>query len=206
MIGTDPNIGEVLLGQPLSFTTRTLAREEYLFHRGDPVEQLFIVREGRCRLERDTYDGRLLKLADFLPGELVAEGSLFHPTYGCDCRALSRTVCTGIPAKAVFRLLETDARLAQIWLTTLARQVMELRTRLELRNIRSARDRLLLYLQLNADAQGIYRHGETLKSLAETLGLTPESLYRTLASLEREGVVMRGNGMIRFMGGEVGSL
>lgn len=195
-----PAIGTELLDQGLTFTEKEFARGDYLFRRGSPVEHLFVLREGRCRLERNTYDGHTLKLAEFRPVQLIAEGSLFHPTYGCDCRALSQVTCSSVAVPAVLDLLGKQPNVARKWLTTLAQQVMELRTRLELRNVRAARDRLLLYLQLNADAQGSYRHGDSMKSLAEILGLSPESLYRTLAALEQERVLHRHNDMIQIIG------
>ena len=63
----------------------------------------------------------------------------------------------------------------------LARQVMTLRTRLEQRNIHSARDRVRHYLAINADPSGrtVVLSG-TLKDMAAELGLTHEALYRTL--------------------------
>lgn len=69
---------------------------------------------------------------------------------------------------------------------------MALRTRLELRNIRSARERVQTYLALNARADGrtIALKG-TVKDLAAELGLTHEALYRTLSKLEAEGTIAR---------------
>lgn len=38
----------------------------------------------------------------------------------------------------------------------------------------------------------------TLKDLARNLGLTDEVLYRTLAAMEREGVIERRDGVLRL--------
>ena len=40
----------------------------------------------------------------------------------------------------------------------------------------------------------------TLKDLARSLGLTHEALYRTLATLEREGVIERDGMVLRLVG------
>ena len=74
---------------------------------------------------------------------------------------------------------------------------MDLRTRIEQRNIRSARERVRHFLALNAGADGrtVALPG-TLKELAAELGLTHEALYRTLAALERAGEIKRGSGKI----------
>jgi len=80
----------------------------------------------------------------------------------------------------------------------LARQIQDLRARMELRNIRSARERVLQYLRLCAGADGrtIAIEGQ-FQDIAAEVGLTREALYRTLAALEAEGVLARaGTGIV----------
>ena len=81
----------------------------------------------------------------------------------------------------------------------LARQVLELRSALTLRDIRSARERVLAHLVARAGADGrtIAIRG-LLKDIAATIGLAPEVLYRTLARLETERVIRRGDGIIEL--------
>jgi CRP/FNR family transcriptional regulator, dissimilatory nitrate respiration regulator len=88
---------------------------------------------------------------------------------------------------------------AQSFTAMLARQVMNLRTRLEQRNIHSARDRVRHYLSLNAGTDGrTVTVAGTLKDLATELGLTHEALYRTLADMAAAGEIERLNGKIRL--------
>jgi CRP/FNR family transcriptional regulator, dissimilatory nitrate respiration regulator len=88
--------------------------------------------------------------------------------------------------------LRTDAALAEALMARLARQLQELRARMELRNIRSARERVLQYLRLRAGVHGrsIAVEGQ-LQDIAAEIGMTREALYRTLAALEAEGCLMR---------------
>ena len=80
----------------------------------------------------------------------------------------------------------------------LAHQIMTLRTRLERRNIHSARDRVKHFLAVNVGADGrTVELSGTLKELAADLGLTHEVLYRTLARMETEGEITRSRGTIR---------
>ena len=74
----------------------------------------------------------------------------------------------------------------------LARQLQQLRARMELRNIRSARDRVLQYLRLRAGTEGrsVAMEGR-LQDIAAEIGMTREALYRTLATLEAEGYLTR---------------
>jgi CRP/FNR family transcriptional regulator, dissimilatory nitrate respiration regulator len=65
---------------------------------------------------------------------------------------------------------------------------------MELRNVRSAPDRVLQYLRLRAGVDGrsigIERQ---LQDIAAEIGMTRETLYRTLAALEVEGRLTRGD-------------
>ena len=123
-------IGAALLILPIERAVRSLHEGEYLFHRGSPVEQLYVIEYGRCRMERTTYDGRTLRLAEFGPGQVIADGSLFHQHYGGDCRLTTPSTLAAFPADAVLKLLGEQHTLTQKWLGSRAQQGMELRTRL----------------------------------------------------------------------------
>ena len=75
---------------------------------------------------------------------------------------------------------------------------MTLRTRLEQRNIRSARERVRHFLALNVgdDGRTVDLSGVTLKEVAAELGLSHEALYRTLSALERAGEIRRAGSTI----------
>ena len=94
-------------------------------------------------------------------------------------------------------VFDKNPKAAQAFTATLARQVMNLRTRIEQRNIRSARERLRHWLRVNAGADGrTVTIAGTLKDVAAELGLTHEALYRNLAALERLGEIKRRRGSI----------
>jgi CRP-like cAMP-binding protein len=55
--------------------------------------------------------------------------------------------------------------------------------------VRSAKDRVMLYLDLHVGADGSVRMKSELQDIASELGLTREAFYRTLASLEHAGAI-----------------
>src|SRR5207302_6824825 len=86
---------------------------------------------------------------------------------------------------------------AMSFLALMARQVMGLRQRLELMKVRSAQERVMLYLDLNAGPDGrTVNLRSQLQDIASELGLTREALYRTLAGLERAGAIERAGSCI----------
>lgn len=179
---------------------RKLKAGEALFHLGDKTAGLCEIIEGRVRLARVDRAGHETVLHVAGPGETIAEASLFSPAYHCDAIASTDATVRIYPKKAVLDAFARDPKAAQAFTATLARQVMNLRTRIERRNIRSARERVRHYLTLNAgeDGRTVIVRG-TLKDLAAELGLTHEALYRTLAALERSGEIRRGKDKITLV-------
>jgi CRP-like cAMP-binding protein len=180
-------------------TERKLKAGEALFRLGDRPVNFYEVLAGRVRLSRVDRSGREVILYVAGPGETLAEASLYSPAYHCDAIASTAATLRAYPKAALLAAFAKDRNAAQAFTATLARQVMNLRTRIEQRNIRSARDRVRHYLTVNADAGAVTLRG-TLKDLAAELGLTHEALYRTLAALERGGEIKRGRGKIMLLG------
>ncbi len=82
----------------------------------------------------------------------------------------------------------------------MAHQIFDLRQRLEVMKVRSAVDRLMLYLDLHAGPDGrTINLRSQLQDIASELGLTREAFYRTLASLERAGAIERAGSRILLM-------
>ncbi len=66
---------------------RSLARNETLFRQGDKVAAIYFVEAGRLRLERRTFDGRLLVLGVSPADRFFVEGALFSDSFHCDAVA-----------------------------------------------------------------------------------------------------------------------
>jgi CRP-like cAMP-binding protein len=175
-----------------SAKSRDLKTSEVLFRQGDAVTAIYGVEKGRIRMVRHTVDDHLAVLHTVETGGMLAVAALFSDTYHCDAVA---SVPTRVKAYSKRRMLQAilgDAELATNFMSFLAHQLQDLRTRLEQRNIRSARERVMQFLRISANAQdgSVPLHG-TLKDLAGEMGLTHEALYRTLAALERAHRIAR---------------
>ena len=171
---------------------RRLARDQFLFRRGDPVTSLVRVEAGAIRLERHTLDGRRLILHTAGPGALIAEASLFAETYHCDASAAEDSVVSACAKADFLSAMGADPAKAIQFARLMAGQLQAVRQRLELRNVRSAGDRVLLHIELKADpASGRFVVEGRLQDIAAELGLTREAFYRALAGLERSGRIRR---------------
>src|SRR6266571_8847195 len=176
---------------------RSLARNEALFRQGEKVTAIYFVETGRLRLERRTFDGRTLVLGTTLSGNFFVEAALFADIFHCDAVATEPSKVCIYPKAAVLNALRTDPGNAMSFLSLVAHQVLDLRHRLEIMKVRSAKERVMLYLDLNARPDGrTVDVRSQLQDIASELGLTREVLYRTLASLEQAGVIERAGARI----------
>lgn len=173
-------------------TTRDLDAGETLFRQGHKASAIFEVEQGRLRLIRHTIDSHPIVLHTAREGQLFAEAALFAAAYHCDAVAAIASRVRVYPKRELLAAFRSDAAIAERFMAVLAHQIHALRARLEERNIRSARKRVLHHVALAAGKDGrTMRLEGTLMNLAAVLGLTHEVLYRTLADLEKAGAIAR---------------
>jgi CRP-like cAMP-binding protein len=170
-----------------------------LFYAGNRTAGLYQVVSGTVRLVRTDPSGREAVLQVASAGDTLAEASLFSSTYHCDAVATVTATVRLYPKAILLAELQRDPKIAKAFSAMLAHQIMTLRTRLERRNIHSARDRIRHFIAINigADRRTVVFSG-TLKELAADLGLTHEALYRTLARMEADGEIERKGSTIRI--------
>jgi CRP-like cAMP-binding protein len=170
-----------------------------VFRAGTLPRYIYFVEEGAVRLVRHGRQGEEVVLHDARPGEFLAEASLDIARYHCDAVA-SRPSLVLRATKADFqRLLVDDADFARTWMALLAAQLRTARSRIERLSLHSAEDRIRhLLLSEGCGVQCELEVMGSLKDLARRLGLTHESLYRTLARMQRDGVIDRDGLWLRL--------
>ena len=171
-----------------------------LFHRGGSASGIFVLAEGAMRLVRVTPDGTAVTLHMVRPGEMFAEASLFTKHYHCDAIADADSVVGLYPQAKLTALLRRDPDALWDFARELAHRLQRLRQRYELKQIRSASERVLQFMRLRCDDDGHFRAAGRLKDVATELGLTHEALYRTLATLERRKLISRLKGGLCLVG------
>lgn len=169
-----------------------LGAGEVLFRCGGEALGMYALIAGRMKMVRFGPDGRETLVHAVVPGESFAEPSLFSQYYHCDCLAETVSEVILLPKREMLRLITEDGGFSALLVKRLATQVRDLRTRVELGNIRSAEERVLAVLNLRyrGDDRPISL-GPTLKAFAGEIGLTHEALYRALAKLEKTGRIRR---------------
>lgn len=169
---------------PSAFRLRTIDRHRNLFHQGDTTRGLFFLLDGSIHLQRETEAGHQVLVLKAIPGETFAEASLFHHRYHCSAVAKRNSKVVECSKSAVIMRYHEDPKFGLAMSKRFAHQVQQTRARLELHSIRSADDRVF-----RAVADGMLK--DSVKSLAHEIGLSPEVVYRSLASLTKSGRIKK---------------
>ena len=127
---------------------------EMRFRQGDKVTAIYFIETGRLRLDRRTFDGRTLIVGTAPAGEFFVEAALFADIFHCDAVATEPSWFRIYPKTTVLTTLRTDLASAMSFLALVSHQVVALRQHIELMKVRSAKERVTLYLDLNAGPDG----------------------------------------------------
>ncbi len=175
-------------------TLKSLKKNTLLFKTGKKPEWMFFVLSGEVTLERLSQHGDSVVLQRTRHG-FVSEASLQSPKYHCDAVVVAEAEIIQIPTQTLADALSTDPDFAGRWINMLNQEVKRLRLQCERLSMKSVKDKVLHLI--NTEGQnGKYQVNTGLKSLAGQLGITHESLYRTLAVLEKSKTIRREDGLL----------
>ncbi len=173
-------------------SVRDLAPRELLYRRGEPATSVYAVLRGRVQLLSCTTEGKQVPLYVARPGECVSEAALFAEVYCSDVVAEVQSRVRAFPKLVLQQTLRESPKLAAEFMALQTERFNWIRTSLELRALRSARERILQYMRTaSASNSNTVRMDRPLKRIAEDLSLSHETFYRTLTQLVDEGVVCR---------------
>jgi CRP/FNR family transcriptional regulator, dissimilatory nitrate respiration regulator len=177
---------------------RDLAPSQVLYRQGDRARAVFVLETGQVKIVRRNPEGKIILIRIVTPGESFGTGALLSEFYGNEAIAEVPSQIHVYPKQSLFEALKQRPDLAESFIGSLAEQIHMLEDRLELRSIPSARERVIRYLRTHSHGKASVNFDTPLKNIAIDLGLSREVLYRTLAQLEREGMITRTKRRIIF--------
>lgn len=170
------------------------AKGERIFPQGRKPEQMIYVFSGEVVLLRPGSQGKSIVLQRARQC-FVAEASLQSSSYHCDAVVTVSGELIAIPIEPIRLALLADPAFAMRWIGMLNKELKRLRAQCERLSIKGVGDRLLHLI--DSDGQrGRLPLGAGLKSIALELGVTHEALYRTVAEMEKQGLLRREDGHI----------
>jgi len=173
-------------------THQTLESGEHLFHQSDPTHSIFMLQSGAIRLLRYGNDGQEIDHYRVYAGEFFAEVALFDEVHLCSAIAEEQTQVIAFPKSEFWSALKQDFTLSNAFMEQMAHRLHRTKVMLEVRGMRSTRERILHYLRYLTDSNGgTVQLDRPLKSISQELGVSPESLSRILKQLELENIITR---------------
>ena len=175
---------------------RELKRGENLFVQGDPATSLFMVLDGLVKLSRLSAAGEEIVVAVYGRGESFGEAAAMRGgTYPVTVDAVVESCLFQITARTIAARIRDHPELAMAMLASTYRHLHELVHDIEDMKGHTGAQRLAAFLvALSPSAEGPSRfvlpYDKNL--IAARLGMKPESLSRSIASLRGQGVRVQG--------------
>lgn len=189
---------------------RTFARNEVVFHEGDPGEAIHVITSGHVAIRITTAMGERVTLTVLGPGEAFGELALLAPD---SSRTATAVAVEGLDTFSIHRrdfeeLRREDPRVERLLVDALAARVSRLSGHLiealhEPVEVRVAR-RLLDLAETYRSANGQVSIPMTQEDLASLAGTTRPTVNRVLRELEDAGAISIGRGRVEVV--DLGSL
>ena len=173
-----------LMGAPMPF-----ARNVEIYGENEPAEYLYKLVRGAVRTYRVLHDGRRQVGAFLMPGDMF--GLEASETHAVSAEAITDSVILVIKRSAIIALAERDAEVArQLW--TLTAQELARAQNHMLLLVRNAQERIASFLLEMAARTPDGTSVElpmSRQDIADYLGLTIETVSRTLTQLEEQAAI-----------------
>ena len=171
-------------GAPVSY-----ARNEEIFGEGEPADFVYKVVSGSARTYKILSDGRRQIGAFYLPGEVF--GLDVDDVYHYSADAVGKSTLLVVKRSALIALADTDHNVAHLLWTLTAQELRRLQEHMLLL-IRSAQERVACFLLEMAERMAetdVIDLPMSRQDIADYLGLTIETISRTLTQLETAAAI-----------------
>lgn len=170
---------------------RRLVAKEHVFCEGDDRDHVFRVEDGVIAVYKTLPDGRR-QIIDFAyPGDLIGLGVLSEHVLSAQATVPSRVRC--LSASALERMAESDAGLALKLYKSVCQELAATRSLLVTVGQRSAIERVAAFLvalhRRTASGDLAIKLAMRRSDIADLLGLTIETVSRTLTKLRTMGII-----------------
>lgn len=175
-------------------TRREIRQGRRLFEEGDLGDSYFVVTTGAMMVFKEAHDGRRQITGFLYPGDML--GLNHHRRYAYTAEALRDSVVCEYPTSELNRLFQDFPEMEHWMLAHCSNELAAAHDQMFLLGRKNAVEKIatfLWFLHLRLDR---YKKGETAlllpmsrRDIADYLGLTVETVSRTLTRLRRDGVI-----------------
>ena len=173
---------------------RLIADKAHLYSEGDPRTHVYKVMHGALCLYRLLEDGRRQVIDFAFEGDVIGLGSGRQES--CNAQALTATQVSGLPMATLMAAAKTNTRIAEGLYEALSREIVVAQEHLMCLGHRGATERVATFLvilsrrnELRGLASDVVNLPMTRADIADFLGITIETVSRTLTKLRVQGLI-----------------
>ena len=167
-----------------------------------PGDALGILKTGSLKVLRRGEAGSEVLLTVHCTPSVIGYATLFSdpsappPTV---MRAAEDCRLCWISGTVIREKMQSDPAFCEALVAELSRKIRFLNRKIAVFTAGSAEEKLLLYLEENAAADGLVCQTGSMSALAARLGIGRASLYRAVESAEKEGLIKREGDRFRLI-------
>ncbi len=176
-------------------------KKSFLFTPGQEARGFFYLISGEIRVFKMDQEAREVEVVRIKQGDFFGEAAAFasarYPAYG---EAASDSEVLYFDRQQFFHRLEKNPIIARFFLQLLAEKCLILTERIESLGLKTVRQRLVQYLLSHCSGQMLCEVEIKIKKaeLARILSTSPETISRTLRTLQTEGLIESHGRKIRI--------
>jgi CRP/FNR family transcriptional regulator, anaerobic regulatory protein len=175
---------------------RPLKRGDRLFNAGQPMQALFVARDGAFKTYSQDEEGGLQIIGFHLPGELIGLDGLASEHHRCSAEALSSAQVCEVPFSQLQTIAGQVPGLQRQLMRIIGRGMIQDHQHLEMMGRKQALERLAIFLHSLSEryaALGQPAHRFVLpmtrEDIANYLGLVLETVSRLFGKLQQQGII-----------------
>jgi CRP/FNR family transcriptional regulator, cyclic AMP receptor protein len=181
-----------------------LDKGNYLFFRGDPADNFYLLLKGMVVIMLTSQDGRELVINEMVPGDFFGELGLLtgHPR-SADAVARQTSHLLAVPSHAFLSAIEAEPLLARRLLQAVAirlSRTSDFENSLAFLDAHARLARVLLELDRQNQESGYITISQ--EELAQRSGLIRQTVAKTLGQWRREGWLLTGRGHVVLLNRE----
>lgn len=173
-----------------------LQKGDHLYRANDPFSAIYAIRSGYIKTYRITDDGQEQVTGFYFPGEVFGMDGLTKNRYLSSARALESTAICEIPFTQFQKLTAQLPSLQMHFFQIMSREITTDQQFILLLNKKTAIERVAtLLLIISARYVNLRLSGTTFRlvmsrtDISNYLGLTVETISRTLSTFHKQGVI-----------------
>lgn len=173
-------------------STKVYPPNQQIISQGDLCDALCVLLSGSVKTEMITENGNLLQIEVIKAPRPLAPAFLFsdNNTFPVNVTTLEETELMKIPKEEIIKLMMTNPRFMQNYLTHNANRTQFLTNRLQLLSIKTIKGKLANYfLEQSGYSTKPFMIDRNQTELAEFFGVARPSLARSLSEMIQDGII-----------------